>query len=63
MHCYKDRTFCPFFKDCADAAGCDRALTDEVWERAIKWWKGIAGNENAPVCQYAEKPDCHREGN
>lgn len=57
MICYKDRTFCPFFSSCTDAAICSRALTDEVKERAYQWW----GNQEAPICVYVDKPGCYNE--
>ena len=51
MLCYRDRTFCTFWGDCAKGYKCDRALTDE---RAA-----AAGSEGLSVCQFSEKPDCH----
>ena len=48
MICYRDRTFCSFYIDCAKE--CDRALTDEVKDEAQ--CLGI------PICQWADKPDC-----
>jgi len=54
MICYKDMTFCPYWKDCNKGNKCHRALTDKVIQDANKWWKG----DGAPVCQYAEKPEC-----
>lgn len=56
MICYKDMTFCPFWRDCADAADCHRPLTDEVRAAAAKWWPG----GNAPIAQFVEKPSCHK---
>ena len=58
MICYKDMTFCPFFKDCG-VEGCDRCLTDEVREMADKWWG--KGKDEAPISQFVSKPDCWEE--
>lgn len=58
MMCYRDRTFCPFFSSCSDAAICNRALTDEVKAEAKKWW-GPEGE--APICIYLDKPKCYIE--
>ena len=54
MMCYKDRIFCPFYNECVNGSKCDRALTLEVHEKAIKWW----GNEHAPISVYTDKPEC-----
>jgi len=51
MYCYKDMTFCTYYKDCKDA--CGRSLTDKVIAEAIKY--------EAPICQYMEKPECFKE--
>jgi hypothetical protein len=42
MMSYKDRTFC-----CSEVhkPDCDRQLTEEVIQAAIKWW----GSEDAPI--------------
>ena len=42
MICYKDMTFCN--AEC-DNKDCHRALTDEVWANAARWW----GSDDAPV--------------
>jgi hypothetical protein len=55
MMCYKDMTFCRFYKDCAKADDCPRAYTDEVQAAAELWW----GGEDAPVAFYMGKPSCH----
>jgi len=36
---------------------CEIALTEEVVERANKWW----GSEGAPICAYSEEPTCYEE--
>ena len=51
MLCYRDRTYCPFYADCADAKDCSRPLTDEVREAAIR--------VDLPVSQFVDKPNCH----
>ena len=50
MRCYRDRTYCAYFPDCAQGVDCPRALTDEV--------KDAAEREGLPICQYAERPEC-----
>lgn len=57
MMCYRDMTFCPYFKECKEGGLCSRALTDEVKENAKKWW----GKEGAPICRFIEKPECFKE--
>jgi len=52
---YRDMTFCTLYATCADR--CDRALTEEVWDRAEEWW----GGKGAPVVQFIGKPSCWRE--
>lgn len=54
MICYKDMTFCPFYKSCKISRDCSRPLTPEVIRLAKHWW----GGEDAPICQFTEKPDC-----
>lgn len=54
MLCFRDRTFCPFYKTCKHGIGCDRALTIEVIEQATLWW----GKEGAPISQFMEEPSC-----
>ena len=54
MMCYRDRTWCPFWEECKDGQGCDRAMTDKVKADAEKWMK------NAPICQYVDKPECYK---
>ena len=49
MICYKDMTFCSYYKEC-ERKDCVRALTPEVVQAAEKF--------GLPICQFAEKPDC-----
>lgn len=53
MMCYRDRWFCPFFRDCARAKECDRPLTDEVIAAAR-----ATGMEDY-IDQPTEPPVCH----
>ena len=57
MLCFKDMTFCPFWKECKDGKTCDRALTGKVWDSAERWW----GGDRPPVAVFAEHPDCFVE--
>jgi hypothetical protein len=54
MICYRDMTFCPFWRDCAKGETCPRALTDEVRESARKW----LGKDHSPISQYVSEPHC-----
>lgn len=53
MMCYRDMTFCPFFRDCKHRDECPRPLTAEVRIAAEK--------HGMPISQYIDKPDCHEE--
>jgi hypothetical protein len=57
MMCFKDKTFCTFYKDCAKSEQCDRPLTRQVEQDAKKWW----GGDGYPIAVFVEKPDCHVE--
>lgn len=63
MICYKDMTFCTYHRTCIHGKGCDRALTKQVWTDAQDWWtnfmRDLRKHGDAPICQYAEKPECH----
>ena len=48
--CYRDMTFCPFYKDCAKQSDCHRPYTPEVAE--------LAEVHGMPVCLYVNKPGC-----
>jgi hypothetical protein len=52
MICYRDMTFCPFYIDCKKGKKCERALTEEVRQKAAEWL------EDPPICVFANKPDC-----
>jgi hypothetical protein len=53
MICYRDRTFCGFYKDCKNSKACIIKLLPEVQEDADKF--------GLPIAQYAEKPNCHSD--
>jgi len=59
MICYKDMTFCKYYKECGIGHDCHRALTEEVREGADKWWG--KGKDAAPICIFSEKPNCFEE--
>ena len=52
MICFRDMTFCSFYKECAETK-CHRALTPEIKHAAERTGLGI--------CQFAEKPECFKE--
>jgi hypothetical protein len=54
MICYRDKTWCAFYKECKKGNKCTIALTPEVIKLAKEWWR----NENPPICTYVNKPDC-----
>ena len=56
MICFKDKTFCPFWKECAFGIGCADALTPKVEEEAEKWW----GSKDYSIAVYEEKPNCYK---
>ena len=51
MISYRDKTYCPFYLECAEV-GCDRALTETV--------KVLARNYGLPICQFMDKPECYK---
>ncbi len=57
MMCFRDRTFCNFYNECADGSTCSRALTEKVLQDATKWW----GSKDAPISMYIEKPKCFKQ--
>ena len=54
MMCFKDITFCSFYKLCTDGSKCHRALTHDVKVAAVKWW----GNDDAPISLFVDPPEC-----
>lgn len=55
MLCYKDKTWCPFWKTCADGKTCPDALTPQVKQDAEAWMT------HAPIAVWTEKPMCWKE--
>lgn len=53
MMCYKDRTYCQFWKECKFGNGCHRALTKEVEE--------LAPQCGLQISRFVSKPDCFKE--
>jgi hypothetical protein len=51
MICYRDMTFCRFYKECLTGKECGRALTKEVETKASKI--------GLPICQFIDKPECY----
>lgn len=51
MMCYRDMTFCSFYKECAKK-DCYRALTEDVETRAKQFdlW----------ICQFVNHPKCFK---
>lgn len=56
MLCYRDMTFCDFWRNCHGGYDCRRALTPDIHAAAAKWW----GTENgsAPIATFGERPKC-----
>lgn len=55
MICFRDMTFCDYWRDCKHAPDCHRPLTDEVLYAARAWW----GKDGAPIAVFTTKPKCH----
>lgn len=51
--CYRDRTFCKFYKNCMAGNVCLSALTNDVIEQASRI--------GLPISQYTNKPECFKE--
>jgi len=49
MIVYLGRIFCTA-SECANFQTCDRALTQDVKDRAHKWW----GSNEAPIARFAD---------
>ena len=54
MMCYRDRTYCNYYKDCKEGMFCARALTKDVSVSAKK--------VGLPICQFADPPECFVTG-
>jgi murein endopeptidase len=57
MMCYRDMTFCTYYKECKAGNTCDRALTYWVKAEARAWWGGVG----VPIATYADKPECFQD--
>lgn len=53
MICYRDKTYCSYYTDCAKGDNCRCALTPEIVE--------VAERIKLPICQFAERPKCFEE--
>ena len=53
MMCYKDMTFCQFYKECKTP--CYRSLTDDVLKGAERF--------QLPLSMFTNKPKCFEEKN
>ena len=54
MLCYKDRTFRPFYLECAEGDKCPRAFTPQI--------RRDAGSFGMGVMEFMEKPEwCFKE--
>lgn len=53
MLCYKDKTFCIYYKSCKDGKKCERSLTDERIKEAQE--------ERLYISSFIEKPVCYKE--
>lgn len=52
MLSYRDRTFCPYWKDCESSDMCSMALTANVQRDAERF--------NMPLSLFVERPACWR---
>lgn len=50
---YRDKTYCPFYKDCKKATDCPDTLTQEVKDAAFR--------AHLPIAQLIKKPKCHTD--
>ena len=57
MISFRGVTFCGFNSECNKGGNCALAYTDDIAAQAKEWW----GNEDAPVCLFADKPGCFEE--
>ena len=51
---YRDKTWCTY-DSCAKSCTCSDRFRHSDHVKATKWW----GNEDYPIWQYTEKPDCY----
>jgi len=55
MICYRDMTFCSFYKSCAKANKCGRKLDEQV--------KVGAKKIGLPIAQFVNQPECFKRQN
>jgi len=55
MMTYRDMTFCDA-DWCSKFKTCDRALTEDVKQKASEWWGDDPGSP--PICIYMDTPEC-----
>jgi hypothetical protein len=53
--CYKDKTFCDFWRTCLTGNQCDRAFTPQVMKRVEEWMP------NPPISRYTDYPQCYHD--
>ena len=54
MMCYKDITFCAFWRTCAKGGECPRKLSSAV--------VADADAKELPIAQFSSLPDCYQDG-
>ena len=57
MMCFRDMTFCGFYKECKDGEECHRALTEEVEYAAKRTGLWISQFADKPAECFAEKEE------
>ena len=58
MICFQGKQFCHYYNKCAKQPCPDnRELTPQVKKDAEAWW----GGPDAPIAQFACKPECFKE--
>lgn len=57
MMCFRDMTFCTYWKDCRYSETCGRKFDKEQEAAAKKWW----GGDNPPICTFIGRPRCFVE--
>lgn len=54
MRCYRDTTFCPFWKECQQKPCPEgRELTESM--------RQVANGKGLLICQFTDKPECFKE--
>ena len=59
MFCYRDMTFCTYYKDCIKARQCHRPLTPQVEQEAEEFWKQSKLHGSPVYSMFMSKPQCH----